>query len=94
MKNTIMVDGKRKTCRIWDFGDTVADRYTIAFRGLRLTSGRLVYPYLASGPHPFHPLGFGQHTDSDVFMKGKHLGKRIAFEDLPPDVQKFVLQNI
>lgn len=94
IKNTIMVDGKRKVCRIWDFGGTVADRYTIAFKGYRIEGYGMVYPYLASGPAPFHPQGFGQHGESRVFMTGKHLGKRIAFEDLPPDVQKFVLQSI
>lgn len=60
MKNTIIVEGKRKTCRIYDMGEHMADRYTIAFKGYRVR-GRMVYPYLASGNDPFHPMGFGQH---------------------------------
>lgn len=94
MKNTIMVNGKRKTCRIFDAGEALADRYTIAFRGYRMQGHGLVYPYLASGPTPFHPGGFGLHCENNTFMTGKHLGKRMAFEALPADVQKFVLDNI
>lgn len=94
MKNTILVDGKRKTCRIFDAGDAVADRYTIAFRGYRYQGHGMVYPYLASGPWPFHPLGFGMHCESLEFLTGKHLGKRIPFDALPEDVKKFVMQNI
>lgn len=94
MKNTIIINGKRKTCRIFDAGETLADRYTIAFRGYRMQGHGMVYPYLASGPSPFHPGGFGLHCESAMFMTGKHLGKRMAFEALPADVQKFVLNNI
>ena len=54
----------------------------------------MVYPYLASGPNPFHPQGFGLHCESSTFLTGKHLGKRIAFEALPSDVKKFVTNNI
>lgn len=54
IKNTIMVDGKRKVCRIWDFGGTGADPYTIAFKGYRIEGYGMTYPYLASGPTPFH----------------------------------------
>jgi hypothetical protein len=94
MKNTIMVKGKRKTCRIYDAGSAFADRYTIAFKGYRLPMHGMVYPYLASGDAPYHPQGFGQHGESEIFMTGKHLGKRISFESLPESVQHFVLSNI
>ncbi len=94
MKNTIMVKGKRKTCRIFDFGDSVEDRYTIAFRGYRAKGYGMVYPYLASGQNPFHPQGFGQYDLSHKFLTGKYLGKRVSFESLPSEVQKFILENI
>ena len=94
MKNTILVNGKRKTCRIYDAGDNFADRYTIAFRGYRVERYGMIYPYLASGAAPFHPQGFGQHGESRLFMTGKHLGKRVAFETLPDTVQRFIIQNI
>ena len=92
IKNTIMVEGKRKTCRIYDAGIDFTDRYTIAFKGLRDSQGRMYWPYLASGSAPFH--GFGQYGESLVFLNGKHLGKRVSFDSLPADVQKFILQSI
>lgn len=95
IKNTIMVNGKRRVCRIFDTGpDGPADRYTIAFRGARLQCGALWYPYLASGDTPFHPQGFGQHGESKVFLTGRHLGRRVSFEGLPADVRQFILQSI
>jgi len=96
MKNTIMVSGKRKTCRIFDLGaeSGVADRYTVAFRGYRVEGCGMVYPYLAAGPQPFHPQGFGQHGESREFLTGRHLGKRVTFESVPADVQRFILQSI
>ena len=94
VKNTIMVDGKRKVCRIFDGGDAFADRYTIAFKGYFLPGHGMVYPYLASGSSPFHPMGFGQYGENNIFMTGHHLGKRVSFDSLPIDVQKFILQSI
>ncbi len=94
IKNTIMVNGKRKVCRIFDYGDTVADRYTIAFKGYRFKGYGMIYPYLASGAAPFHPQGFGQYSESKEFLTGKHLGKRVSFDSLPEQVQQFILQSI
>jgi hypothetical protein len=96
IKNTIIVDGKRMTCRIFDTGpDGPADRYTIAFKGYRfLSSYEMVYPYLAAGVRPFHPQGFGQHGENPEFLTGRHLGKRVSFDSLPADVRQFILQNI
>ncbi len=94
MPNTIMVNGKRKVCRIFDAGPEPADRYTIAFKGFRLEGYGMVYPYVAAGPTPFHPGGFGLHCESRYYLTGRHLGKRIRFDALPSDVQHFVLDNI
>lgn len=94
MKNTILVKGKRKTCRIYDMGDKEIDRYTIAFKGYRDPIFGMTYPYLASSNRPFHPQGFGQHGESREFLTGRHLGKRVSFESLPDQVQQFILQNI
>lgn len=93
IKNTIIVNGKRKVCRIFDNGGTSIDRYTIALKGYRWVLG-MVYPYLASSANPFHPQGFGQHGGSREFLNGKHLGKRVEFDSLPVDVQTFILDNI
>lgn len=95
VKNTIMVRGKRKVCRIFDMGlDGPFDRYTVAFKGYRVKGYGMVYPYLASSDNPFHPQGFGQHGESKEFITGKHLGKRARFESLPDSVKKFILVNI
>lgn len=94
IRNTIIIDGKPKVCRIFDGGDAFADRYTIAFKGYFVPGHGMVYPYLASGPSPFHPMGFGQHCESKEFLTGRHLGKRVSFDSLPLGVQKFILQSI
>lgn len=96
MKNTItLADGRRMVCRIFDTGpDTYADRYTVALKGYRSRhSARMVYPYLAASAAPFHPQGFGQHGESTHFLTGRHLGRRVAFDALPEQVQRFILQQ-
>ena len=95
IKNTINSRGKRLVCRIYDTGPTGSfDRYTVAFKGYRLAGGGMVYHYLASSDNPFHPQGFGLHAESDTFLTGKHLGKRVRFEDIPLAVQRFIENNI
>ena len=93
MKNTILVNGKRKTCRIYDMGESMADRYTVAFRGYRVR-GRMVYPYLACDANPFHPMGFGQHGESNIFISGREIGKRVTFDAMSDQVKRFILDNI
>ena len=94
IKNTIMHNGKRMVCRIHDSGAGVQDRYTACFKGYRDGAYGMRYPYLACDPFPFHPLGFGQHGETRAFLHGRHLGKRIRFEDCPADVQKFITRNL
>jgi len=90
--NTIIHNGKRLVCRIFDAGNEVFDRYTIAFKGYRLEYYGMVYPYLACSESPYH--GYGQHGESKEFLTGKHLGKRVSFESLNDDVKSFILANI
>jgi hypothetical protein len=87
--NTILVNGKRKVCRIHDLGGGL-DRYTICLKGYRSRVG-MVYPYLASS---VNPTGYSGREESKEFMTGNHLGKRISFDELPEAVQRFVLDNI
>lgn len=95
IKNTIQHQTRgRLVCRIWDNQGETLDRYTIAFKGYYVERHGMIYPYLASGENPFHPQGFGQHGESRQFLTGKYLGKRVAFETLPVDVQKFIMQSI
>lgn len=90
--NTILVNGKRIVCRIFQ-QPTVYDNYTIAFKGCRSQRG-MVYPYLGCNDAPFHPQGIGYHGESERFLTGKSLGKRVRFESLPEQVQRFILQSI
>ena len=95
IKSTIWVNGRRKVCRVFDTGpDGAFDRYTVAFKGYRVDGHGMAYPYIASSDNPFHSQGFGQHGESNEFLTGKHLGKRVSFESLPEQVQRFILQNI
>lgn len=78
------------TLRIYDNGGKTADRYTI----IPPRNAGATYRERASGlwmaagssEHPQHPQGFGQHTSA---MPGSHLGRRIRWDDLPEDVQRF-----
>lgn len=78
--------------RIYDAGTRVADRYTIIpprrAAEYREADGRM--EAIAASGQPFHPQGFGQHVSAHP---GPHLGKRIAWEDLPPDTQRFARES-
>ena len=83
--------------RIWDAGPELADRFSILpprWAGpdwhYSRAPGAPRWACIASGPAPFHPQGYGQHVGADA---GPHLGRRIAWADLPPDVQRFALQT-
>jgi hypothetical protein len=75
------------------------DRYTIYYKPqLKVAYPRLKgteqgerYECLGCSEHPFHPQGIGQHGEG---MIGRHNGKRISFDDLPPDVQRAVMQDL
>ena len=82
--------------RVYDNGGESCDRYTV----LRLdwleskecilpTSSPAHYEHhvmaIGMSENPTHPQGFGQHTSA---MDGSHLGKRIAFRDLPTSCQE------
>ena len=106
-KTRLMPGGSPRYVRCYDFGDDgTIDRYTVLFTGRyhHKTGGAQIY--LAMNAAPFHPQGFGQHGGASGTMidcdrwgfppkiGGKcHLGKRIAFSDLPPDCQKLVLRD-
>lgn len=83
-----------KNLRIYDNGGKTYDRYTAVFMdrvdSTYMTDGYL-YEALAFNDDPFHPLGFGQHVTA---MPGRHLGKRITLDQLPPKARQFVQQNL
>lgn len=73
-------------------GGTV-DRFTVVYTGRyrRYTGGE--QQYVGMSTNPFSPQGFGQHGSSRTGIDRpaySHLGKRIAFTDLPKDCQRLV----
>lgn len=91
MKKTIQRYGT--TLRIFDNGGKTVDRYTIMparwdKKYRERTPG--AFDAIGASEFPFHPQGFGMHTTA---MAGPHLGKRVAWDTLPPDVQKFARQS-
>ncbi len=78
--------------RVFDNEGESFDRYTIVNINdhERMTPDGAIYGALGASENPFSPMGFGQHTSA---MVGEHLGKEISFDELPEDVQKFVVQS-
>jgi len=78
---------------IYDAGDTVADQYTVYYKGLGTVHQSFAGSRECRGmsAHPQHPQGFGQWSSGKL---GKHNGKKITFEQLPPDCQKLVLSDL
>lgn len=78
--------------RCYDNGGKTFDRYTVvpprwAKEERERHPGS--FSAIGSSEHPFHPQGFGQTVSA---TPGPHLGKRVKWTDLPPDVQKFARQ--
>lgn len=89
----LMPEGIPKWIRCYDNEGRSLDQYTILFTRKRL-SGQFMY--IAANAKPFHPQGFGQHDFSDEpidYPTYGHLGKKIKFTDLPPDVQELVVSD-
>lgn len=89
-------DGIPKKIRCYDNQGRSFDRYTICFTGnyRHLTGGEFIG--LGASEHPSHPQGFGQHfshTAQCDYPTYGHLGKKVKFESLPVDVQKFIVSD-
>ena len=88
MNNETIEAGKR--VRLYDNGGRSIDRYTAVY---------MDYPEHLAGAfaaramdeNPFHPAGFGQYT---VAVPGKHLGRRITWDDLPPPCRELVRRDL
>ena len=78
-----------KNLRIYDNGGKTIDRYTVIY--MDCPEARGLYAARGMNAHPFHPLGFGMFCTA---QPGRHLGKRITFDQLPVDCQKVVMQDI
>lgn len=82
-----VVNGVRVRC--YDDGGASCDRYTVVFMD-EPQPGGVVFGAVGMSARPFHPQGFGQHCSASC---GRHLGRRIAFADLPADCQTLVKRD-
>lgn len=86
--------------RCYDNGGRSFDRYVIApprwDREYRHTRERFgarcdprIFDGIAASECPFNPQGFGMWAE---ILPGAHLGKRVRWDQLPADVQRFARQ--
>lgn len=90
----LLPSGAPRYVHVYDNGGKSFDRYTVVFTGRYRSRTGGEFVHLGMSAHPFHPQGFGQHGSSprqiDYPAYG-HLGKKIKFQDLPPDAQRCAL---
>jgi hypothetical protein len=73
-----------KHLRIYDNGGKTFDRYTIVDMTPETRFSNGAYPMVGAS---LTGLGFYQHGEIEPQHLGRHLGKRVAFETLHPDLQ-------
>jgi len=77
---------------------TVDDLHILDNAGKTLDRFTVVWPdgsYLGMSERPQHPQGFGQHGEG-IDMNGTfdHLGRVIAFDNLPDECREAVLNDL
>lgn len=88
-------DGIKKKVRVYDFGEKVADRYTIICVSDRDKDSRgvLFYPVFVCSNNPSHPQGIGMYVGDYYPWKRKiyNFGKRVKdLASLPEEVIKYI----
>lgn len=89
------MDGVKVKVRVYDFGDEVADRYTIVCvnKNIKDCYGMVYYPVFSCSEDPFHPLGVGMYA-GDYYPHRSHMynfGKRVKdIDSLPKKVIEFI----
>lgn len=78
-----------KAARIYDNGGKTWDRYTVVYMTMPEYRPGTFFS-VGMSERPFDPQGFGQH---DAAMPGRHLGRRITFDQLPHDCQLVMLSD-
>lgn len=78
---------------VWDYNKT-GDRYTVVYAPETDCMGRKRWYYLGMNSCPTHPsCGIGMHGELTQ-KPGKHLGKKINFQDLPEECQRVVFRDL
>lgn len=75
----------QKRVRLYDNGGKTADRYTAVYLDHVERGG--MYGCRGMSSDPFHPQGVGMYGAA---MPGRHLGRRISWEDLPAPCRRAV----
>ena len=93
MRNNATVARYGAALRMYDNGGRSADRFTLipprwAAAQYREPSG--LWLCFGCNSEPFHPQGIGMY---DSAAPGQHLGRRIGWDALPPDVQRAARQS-
>lgn len=97
-KERLMPEGVPRYVRVYDYGDSSYDRYTVVYTGATVYKACGCYPYtsLTGQGAYFHGENAGCVVDTidckwPPKIGGKnHLGRRLAFEDLPEVCQEYV----
>lgn len=104
----LLPNGKPRWVRCYDNGGESVDRYTVCYTGRYTHKTGRQHWGIGMSAHPFHPQGVGMHFEYPYQVdcgQGRdykwppaigrkcHLGRRIKFDDLPPDCQKCVMQD-
>jgi hypothetical protein len=74
----------------YDNGGETMDRYCVVYVGKEFMMNDGCFQGVSMNDAPFHPQGICQHGACSL---GRHLGKRIAFKDLPKDCQEVVRRD-
>jgi hypothetical protein len=93
-RERLLPNGEPRYVRCYDNGGETADRFTVVYTGRyrHNTGGEQLHVCMSASP--FHPQGVGQHGSLGTSIDTpsyRHLGKRIAFRDLPEDCRTLVL---
>lgn len=91
-RSRLMPGGVPRWIRVFDNGGKTFDRYTVVFSHAHSFGFQGVTVGVGMSEHPYHPQGFGQHFEypNHPVQSG---GKRISFNDLPPDCKRLVIDD-
>lgn len=92
----LMPAGVPRYVRCYDNGGRTVDRFTIVYTGRYPGRPRGWTLVLGASENPYHPQGVGMHAEYPGAVDRPaygHLGRRVAFTDLPDPVRRAVLED-